>query len=346
LRGIGAFITGVSGKTLTPEERDFLRSSNPWGFILFGRNIGTPGQVAALVASLRESVGRAAPVLIDQEGGRVQRLGPPFWRRRPPGTVYAELYRRDREAGLAAIGLGAQLIGHELQALGIDVDCLPVLDLPVSGADPIIGDRALGRSVKAIVALGRAQMEGLRRAGVHPIIKHIPGHGRADADSHLVLPIVETGHLELSRTDFAPFAALAGQADLAMTAHILYAALDRSRCATFSEPIITSVIREEIGFGGLLMSDDLSMKALGGSFRERAERAIAAGCDIVLHCNGSMEEMEAVAQGAGVLLGAAQARASRVVPLPVEPLPDHAERAFANLLGDLFQSGDDRNFII
>jgi beta-N-acetylhexosaminidase len=279
----GAFITGVAGAALTDDERAFLRDAQPWGFILFKRNIETPDQVRSLVTTLRDVVGRDAPVLIDQEGGRVQRLGPPHWPKYPPGAAYARLYDRDRAAGLAAARLGARLIAADLAALGIDVDCLPLADVPTADGNPVIGDRAYGDEPEKVAAIAAALADGLREGGVLPVLKHLPGHGRATADSHEKLPIVMTDRSVLERTDFAAFRPLA-ELPLGMTAHVVYAAVDPDEPATTSATVIADVIRGTIGFTGLLMSDDVSMQALSGSIAARTRAALAAGCDVALHC--------------------------------------------------------------
>ncbi len=260
-----ALIVGCSGPELTPEEVAFLREEDPWGLILFARNCPSPTSVEALVAAFREVVGREdAPVLIDQEGGRVQRLKPPYWSAYPSGAAIEALYRRDPDAGRQAARLAGRLIAEDLRLLGITVDCLPVLDVRCEGTHDVIGDRAYGSDAKTVVTLGRAVTEGLRSGGVAPVMKHVPGHGRAGADSHLELPVVDAALDDLRAVDFAPFAELA-DLPMAMTAHVLYTALDPDRCATLSPSIVGDVIRGEIGFDGLLMSDDLSMKALQGS---------------------------------------------------------------------------------
>ena len=298
-------VFGLSCTALSPDERAFFRDSNPLGFILFQRNCETPDQVRALVAALRDSVGRAdAPVLIDQEGGRVARLKPPHWPAYPAAAVMAALGgTKAREAAW----LGARLIADDLAMLGITVDCAPVLDIPVTGADPIIGDRAWGDNPALVAARGLAVCDGLLAGGVLPIIKHIPGHGRGTVDSHKGLPVVATKRAELDSTDFAPFRALAG-APWAMTAHILYSDIDSERCATLSPRVIGDVIRTSIGFDGVLVSDDLSMQALGGSLQDRARGALEAGCDLVLHCNGELTEMSSIAAAIGTLSDAAQRR--------------------------------------
>jgi len=288
-------VFGLSGLELSPDEKAFFRDCDPWGFILFARNVADEKQLSRLTMSLRDCVGRDAPVFIDQEGGRVARLKPPIWRKAPPAQVFGDLFLRDPEAAIEATRINHQLLAHELRSVGVDVDCAPVLDLRIEGADDIIGDRAFGDTPEPISTLGRAAMDGLMVGGVAPIIKHIPGHGRADADSHLELPRVEEAHGLLSETDFAPFKALS-DAPMAMTAHIVYADIDPDNPATTSAGMIQRVIRDEIGFDGLLMTDDLSMKALSGTFRDRAEASIMAGCDLLLHCNGDPSEMMQVAE--------------------------------------------------
>jgi beta-N-acetylhexosaminidase len=303
-----AVILGCSGESLSAFERDFFPAADPVGFILFRRNCSSPGQVRDLVASLRDCVGRDdAPVLIDQEGGRVARLRPPHWRLYPSAARLAALPDPLAET---ATRLGARLIADDLQRLGVTVDCLPVLDLPVPGADPVIGDRAYGSEPGRVSHLGRAACEGLLEGGVLPVIKHIPGHGHARVDSHSACPLVETGHAELSRTDFAPFHALAGM-PWAMTAHIVYAAIDATAPATLSRPVVAEVVRRQIGFDGILVSDDLSMRALGGGIGERVRLALAAGCDLGLHCNGDPGEMEEIVRAAGLISEATAERLAR-----------------------------------
>lgn len=299
-----AAIFGCAGAALAPEERAFFASVDPLGFILFQRNCIDPAQLRRLVAELRASVGRPdAPVLIDQEGGRVARLRPPHWRSYPSAARIAAL---GAEAPAAARTV-ARLIADDLSALGITVDCLPVLDIPVPGADSVIGDRAYGTEAETVALIGHAACEGLLAGGVLPVLKHIPGHGRGTVDSHLACPLVSTAIHELEVTDFAPFRALNGM-PWAMTAHIVYDAVDPAQPATLSAKVIAEVIRGEIGFDGVLVSDDLSMQALGGNLGERAARALEAGCDIVLHCNGRLDEMREVAAAAAPLRDAAVRR--------------------------------------
>ena len=325
-----AFITGVSGLELNAAEREFMRSERPWGFILFKRNVETPAQVSLLVRQLRESIGDPeAPVLIDQEGGRVQRFGPPHWPIYPPGAVFGTLYDIDRALGLSAARLSARLIAADLIETGVTVDCLPLADVPVPGADAVIGDRAYGAEPGKVAAIARAVTDGLGQGGVLPVLKHIPGHGRATADSHLRLPTVDTSKKELERTDFAAFQPLA-DLPMAMTAHVVFSALDPAHPATTSATIIEQVIRGVIGFQGLLMSDDVGMNALAGSFAERTRAVFSAGCDVVLHCSGKLDEMREIAAETPELSGQAlerarRALASRRAPQPFDRVAARAE---------------------
>jgi beta-N-acetylhexosaminidase len=308
-----AFITGVFGPELSAAEREFIRLERPWGFILFKRNIETPAQVILLISELRKELGEPdAPVLIDQEGGRVQRFGPPNWPAYPPGAVFGRLYDIDRALGLSAARLSARLIAADLIETGVTVDCLPLADVPVAGADAVIGDRAYGTEPGKVAAIARAVTEGLEQGGILPVLKHIPGHGRATADTHLKLPIVDTPKAELERTDFAAFQLLA-DLPMAMTAHVVFSTLDPAHPATTSATIIEQVIRGVIGFQGLLMSDDVSMNALAGSIAERTRAIFAAGCDMVLHCNGKLDEMREVARETPQLSGKALQRAKRAL---------------------------------
>jgi beta-N-acetylhexosaminidase len=326
-----AFITGTSGLTLTAQEREFLRDERPWGYILFKRNIDNPLQVARLVQDFRETVGDAdAPVLIDQEGGRVQRLSLPHWPVYPPGAAFGALYDRDRASGLKAARLSAQLIANDLADLGITVDCLPLADVPAPGADAVIGDRAYGSEPDKVVAIARAVTEGLELGGVLPVLKHIPGHGRATADTHLKLPVVDASKNDLETVDFAAFRALA-DLPMAMTAHVVFSAIDATQPATTSATIIEQVIRGAIGFQGLLMSDDVSMNALTGSIAERTCAIVSAGCDMVLHCNGDLAEMRQVAGEAPELSGEALKRAQRALASRKPPQPFDREAARAEL---------------
>ncbi len=303
-----ALITDATGHSLTPEERAFFRAADPWGFILFRRNIDTPAQVRALTAQMREAVGRDAPILIDQEGGRVQRVGPPHWPKYPPGSFYGAIYDRDRAQGIAAAKLGARLIAHDLYDLGVDVDCLPLADVPVSDADPIIGDRAYGTNPQKVAVIAAAVADGLLEGGVLPVLKHIPGHGRATVDSHEKLPVVAANSATLQSSDFAPFAALK-HLPLGMTAHVVFSALDALAPATTSGTMVREVIRGQIGFDGLLMTDDISMKALSGTLAEKCRASLSAGCDVVLHCNASLAERREVVDACPPLSGDGARRA-------------------------------------
>ncbi|MBI1330991.1 MAG: beta-N-acetylhexosaminidase [Alphaproteobacteria bacterium] len=329
-------IYGCAGTALTEEERSFFKDVQPWGFIIFARNINNREQVHALVDELRATVGdEKAPVLIDQEGGRVARLKPPQWKARPPQGVFGTLHASDAEAGREAAYLNARLIAYDLCEIGVNVDCLPVLDVPVDGADNIIGDRAYGTDPSVIIDLGRAVIEGMMEGGVLPVMKHIPGHGRATADSHLALPRVATTEAELSATDFVTFRSL-NHCPMAMTAHVVYEAIDPQRPATTSPKLIRDVIRGEIGFDGVLMSDDLSMKALDGPFSVRTKASLFAGCDVVLHCNGVMAEMREIAEETKVLEGLAQKRCEAALAHLVRPEAfdvEAAEARLAELLG-------------
>ncbi|HSI40066.1 MAG TPA: beta-N-acetylhexosaminidase [Xanthobacteraceae bacterium] len=317
-----AFITGCATISLTADERAFLAEADPFGFILFRRNIETPEQVRALVADLRASVGRPdAPVLIDQEGGRVQRLSPPHWPAYPPAGVFAARAEAgDLEGARTAARLGARLMAEDLAELGVTVDCVPCADLRLPEGHGIIGDRAYGATPGQVAALARAAAEGLLAGGVLPVLKHIPGHGRARADSHESLPVVDTPRAELEATDFAVFRALA-DLPFGMTAHVVYTAIDPAHPATTSPIVIADIIRGHIGFDGALMSDDLSMGALSGTLAERARASFAAGCDLALHCNGVLEEMRAVAAATPVLAGEAARRCAAALAQLGAPSP-------------------------
>ncbi len=319
-----AAIYGCAGPRLSDEEKRFFTAADPLGFILFSRNIDSPGQVRSLVDDLRATVGRRAPVLIDQEGGRVQRLKPPHWRKRPPMAVFGQLAGHDLPLARRAARLNARLMAADLAELGIDVDCAPLLDVPVPGAHDIIGDRAFGLDPMLVADLGRAVMDGLLDGGVMPVIKHIPGHGRALVDSHLDLPVVDADAATLAARDFAAFRCLR-DAPWAMTAHVVYKAFDE-RPATISRLVIEQVIRGAIGCEALLLSDDLSMKALRGDFGDRATATLDAGCDVVLHCNGDLAEMRAIAAAVRPLDDAAEERLARAdTMLRRRPLEDGAQ---------------------
>src|SRR5215510_1925672 len=331
-----AFITGLEGLTLSANERAFLRDARPWGLIIFKRNVSTPDQVTELVQSFRDIAGVEAPVLVDQEGGRVQRLGPPHWPAYPPGARYGELYDQEPAAGIAAARLAGHLIAADLRPLGIDVDCLPLADLPAAGGDVVIGDRAYGSEPGKVAAIARAIAQGLQAGGVLPVLKHLPGHGRATADSHHKLPVVDTDRRTLEETDFAAFRALASL-PIGMTAHVVFSAFDPVAPATTSVTMVRQVIRGFIGFRGLLMTDDISMNALSGTIAERSRAALAAGCDVVLHCNGDMREMEAVAAEAPKLSGDSAVRADAALAArsaPEEFDTHAARRLFAQIAGD------------
>jgi beta-N-acetylhexosaminidase len=306
---VTAAIVGVAGCALDEDERRLIQRGNPWGFILFARNCASPAQVRSLVDDMRAAVGRPdAPVLIDQEGGRVARLCPPHWPARPPPRRLGLLAERDPQAGIEAAWLHARLIAADLTPLGINVVCAPVLDLALPGRTRAIGDRALAADPQLVAVLGQAMIEGFLEGGVLPVTKHLPGHGRARRDSHLCLPTVAAKVEKMAGADWIPFRACR-TAPFAMTAHVLYPALDPACPATMSPSIIETVIRGAIGFAGALLSDDLSMRALSGSLWARSAAARAAGCDIALHCNGDLSEMSEVLDAAGPLEGASARRA-------------------------------------
>jgi beta-N-acetylhexosaminidase len=302
---IPAFL-GLSGPAITADEHRLFRDTDPAGYILFARNCIDPNQMLALTDDLRSLAGRDLPILIDQEGGRVARMRPPLWPEFPPAARFDALYDVAPMTAIEAARINALLIALMLHHAGVTVDCLPLLDVRHAGGHDIIGDRSFGAEPMRVAALGRATLDGLRAGGVVGVVKHIPGHGRARVDSHLALPVVDAGRDELE-VDFAPFRSL-NAAPMAMTAHIVYSAIDPDRCATLSPVVIGETIRGDIGFDGLLMSDDLGMKALGGTFAERTRSALAAGCDIALHCSGDFAEMKAVAAAAGEIAPAAAAR--------------------------------------
>jgi beta-N-acetylhexosaminidase len=334
-----AFITGVSTTELTAEEREFIGSARPWGFILFKRNIENPAQVTSLIGELRAAIGDPqAPVLIDQEGGRVQRFGPPHWPVYPAGAVFGALYDIDSALGLSAARLSARLIAHDLIVLGVTVDCLPLADVPTADADAVIGNRAYGTEPGKVAAIARAVTEGLEQGGILPVLKHIPGHGRATADTHFRLPQVDTPQAELEQTDFAAFQPLA-DLPMAMTAHVVFSALDPAHPATTSATIIEQVIRGVIGFQGLLMSDDVSMNALSGTIAERTRASLAAGCDMVLHCNGKLDEMREAAAAAPELSGLALERARRALASRKPPQAFDRRAARAELDGLIARLG-------
>ncbi|MEM9250025.1 MAG: glycoside hydrolase family 3 N-terminal domain-containing protein [Pseudomonadota bacterium] len=303
---------GCSGPVLLPDEAALIADAQPWGFILFARNVETPAQLIRLTADLREAVGRHAPILIDQEGGRVQRMGPPHWRHwRPP----LDQMRGTPDPGVAAraMRLRYRLIAEELRAVGIDVNCAPLADLARPDTHPILKNRLYGEDHVTVIGAARAVAQGLLDAGILPVLKHMPGLGRAALDAHVDLPRVDTPRAELEAQDFAAFRALS-DLPLGMSAHIVFSDIDESAPATISTPLI-QLIREDIGFDGLLMTDDISMQALSGDVVERGMAALEAGCDIVLHCNGNMQEMEALARRLPPLTAAARARSARALGL-------------------------------
>lgn len=326
---LNAFISGCAGLALTDRERALFARTRPCGLILFGRNCKDPDQIRALVDSFREEVGSGEVlVLIDQEGGRVQRLRAPYWREMPPAGRYGLAYERDPERAKLAASAGARLIAAELYDLGINVNCTPVLDVRQPDAHEIVGDRALSTDPDVVIALGRAVIEGTLAGGVLPVIKHVPGHGRAHADSHLDLPRIEATRQALEAVDFRPFQAL-NDAPLAMTAHVVLEAFDDLRPATISPVIMDEVIRNLIGLKGLVMSDDLGMKALRGPFADRASAVIDAGCDVALHCGGDFAEMVEVASAVPPLRGEALSRFERAKGFFRKPEPVDAEAALA-----------------
>lgn len=326
-----AAIFGCSGPSLTDEERAFYADADPLGFILFARNCESPDQVRSLVEAMRGCVGRDdAPVLIDQEGGRVARLKPPHWREAPPPAVFGRTAVASPNRGTEAARINARLIADDLRELGITVNCAPVLDIQRAGYHDVVGDRAPGQSADIVILVGRAIAEGLFQGGVLPVIKHIPGHGRAAVDSHHHLPVVDADLTDLHTEDFSPFRALRDM-PWAMTGHIVFTEFDEKHPATTSRVIIESVIRSHIGFDGVLVSDDLSMNALSGTVGERAAAALRAGCDIALHCNGDLDEMKDVAASCAPLTANARARLSLAEAMRRQPEPFDREAALARL---------------
>ena len=331
---------GLRQPKLDAATRDFFRDVRPWGFILFREACVSREQVKALNAALREAAGHDAVISIDQEGGRVARLKPPEWPVWPACAAYGALYAKDKAAGLEAAYLGHRLIAHELKTMGVDADFAPVLDVPVEGSDKIVGDRAFSADGAIVAVLGRAALEGLHDGGVAGCIKHMPGHGRATADSHLALPRVAASEADLAK-DVHPFAEL-HEAEAAMTAHIVYEAWDRDRPATCSSRVIGEIIRSRIGFDGMLLSDDLDMKALqyalNGGLAARAEAALAAGCDAVLQCSGVLKEMQETAKGVRPLAGLPLVRARAVEAFAKRPARDFDAEAgwarFRALMGE------------
>ncbi len=323
---IKAFISGCAGTVLSNDEQTFFREHNPWGLILFARNIENPDQVRELTNDFRQAVCRPdAPVLVDQEGGRVQRLRPPHWPKYPAPKLYGDLFAGDQEKGKRAAFLGAQLIAADLSAVGISIDCLPCLDVRFDETVDAIGDRSFSSDPESVAVLGKAMIDGALAGGVLPVIKHIPGHGRAQVDSHYEMPRVSASKESLETVDFRPFKALS-DTSMAMTAHLLYESIDPENPGTQSASVIRGIIRKEIGFDGCLISDDISMKALGGTVGDRCRKIWDAGCDLVLHCNGEMDEMLAVAQVAPVLAGRSLERCDTALQghRPIDPGFDRA----------------------
>ncbi len=328
---ISAFISGCASTGLSNSETNFFSKTNPWGLILFKRNVESPDQIKQLTAQFRAAVGRKdAPVFIDQEGGRVQRLGPPLWRQYPAAEAYGKLYDRCASLALRTARNVGRLMAEDLEEIGITSSCLPVLDVPQPGAHDVIGNRAYATRIENVMILARMHTIGLMEGGVLPVMKHIPGHGRSMVDSHKDLPIVKAKRLELETVDFPPFVAFA-DCPMAMTAHVIYEAIDSENPATLSRKVIRDVIRKLINFQGLLMTDDLSMKALGGTFAEKSKRALDAGCDMLLHCNGVLAEMEEVAAAAGPLTGKAMRRAKQALKARRKPLPYDKKAALKDL---------------
>jgi beta-N-acetylhexosaminidase len=328
-----AYISGIAGHSLTADERKLFGERQPWGLILFARNCASPEQLAELAAEFRGLVGRKdAPILIDQEGGRVQRMSPATgpWRRYPPPALLGKLHEVCPVHALRAARNVGRLIAQDLRIAGINVNCLPVLDVPQAGSHPIISDRAYARDMGALIALARAHVAGLAAGGVLPVAKHMPGHGRATVDSHHELPRVEANRSDLEKIDLMPFAAFA-DLPMGMTCHVVFDSYDRDNPATFSRLIIRDVLRKQIGFQGLLLTDDLSMKALSGSYADRTRRAIAAGCDVVLHCNGHLDEMSEVAAAVPLLSGKSLARARAALRQLRKPLSFDEKAALRDL---------------
>jgi beta-N-acetylhexosaminidase len=323
-----AFICGLSGPELSLAERDFIACMRPAGIILFARNVENPGQVRLLIEAAKSAAGGPILMLVDQEGGRVQRLKEPHWPRYPAARAFAQMGLQSRPHAWQAAKLSARMMAQDLHALGFNTTCAPVLDVPVPGADNIIGDRAYDEDWQTVIALGQAVADALLASGILPVMKHIPGHGRATADSHLALPVVETPLGELRASDFRPFASLR-HLPMAMTAHVVFTAVDPAAPVTLSAKAIGEIIRSEIGFDGLLMSDDLSMRALSGTFEERTRACLAAGCDLALHCNGNMDEMAAVGLASPFLEGEGLRRFHAALAQLKKPEPFDREEADA-----------------
>lgn len=338
-------IYGLEGLRFSEDEGAFFHQARPWGVILFARNIESREQVRALTDSLREMSGNPhLPIFIDQEGGRVARLRPPLVSAYPPMGVYGEMYRHDKTRAVEAARLGAALLAQDLYELGINITCAPCLDLRLAGMSDVIGDRGLGGDVETVVAIGRAVLDGLDMGGVLPVIKHMPGHGRALVDSHFELPVIEDDVPTLKQTDFEVFRQL-NTPLMGMTGHLRFTSVDAGETSTFSKPVIEGVIRDYIGFDGLLMSDDVSMQALSGDMGARVTKSLAAGCDMILHCNGERAEMEAVQ---AALPKAASANAQRRMDTVDGALralscdvPAGTRKVWGELMGDVFPQASD-----
>ncbi|MCL3882837.1 glycoside hydrolase family 3 N-terminal domain-containing protein [Marivita sp. GX14005] len=313
-RSFGAAIFGCDGARLSPDERAFFADANPFGFILFDRNLETPDQIRALTSDLRAALGRDAPILIDQEGGRVQRLRPPLARDWLPPLDHVERLGPNAAEGMA---LRYTIIAAELRALGIDVNCAPMLDVARPETHPFLRNRCYGSDVDTVIRIGRAVADGLLAGGAAPVLKHLPGHGRAQMDSHLDLPRIDAPAEVLASTDFAAFRPFA-DLTMGMTAHLVYSALGETEPATTS-PSMIARIRRDLGFGGLLMTDDISMQALTGTIPERGAAALAAGCDLVLHCNGDLAERVALMARIGSMSEAGQIRAEAALRARPQP---------------------------
>lgn len=330
---VRAFISGCLGHELTSAEAKFFSEANPWGLILFKRNCDSPKQVAALTSAFRHAVNRKdAPVFIDQEGGRVQRMGPPVpeWRKYPAAEEFGKLYRKYPLHALRAARLVGRLMAHDLESVGITANCVPVLDLPRENTTAAITSRAYAAQPEVALLLARSHVDGFMEGGVLPVMKHIPGHGRAEVDSHYELPVITAARAELEAHDFLPFS---GYADcpMAMTAHVVFTAIDPDHPATQSKRVIHDVIRKQLAYSGLLITDDMSMKALKGTFAEKTRASLNAGCDVVLHCHGIIAEMEEVAEAAGPLKGKALARAKAALRTRRKPLAFDERTALRDL---------------
>ena len=326
-----AYISGCAGAHLRADEARLFEKYRPWGLILFKRNCETPDQIRQLIADFRKAVGRAdAPVFIDQEGGRVQRIGPPIWRKYPEARAFGNLYNMNPGLALRTARHAGRLMAQDLYDLGITSTCVPVLDVPQPGTHDVIGNRAYGMRPEQIIVLARAHIAGLMEGGVLPVMKHVPGHGRSMVDSHHNLPVVDATRLDLESVDFIPFTGMS-DCPMAMTAHVVYTAIDPENPATLSRKIVRHVVRKVIGFQGLLMTDDLSMKALPGSHSQKAKAAYDAGVDMLLHCNGVLEEMQEVGASAIELTPKTARRAKAALKLKRKPQPFDEKQAQADL---------------